>query len=57
MLEEDDALAAEAASEEDQNGARLERWTWFCGMNGFADLVVKVSSCSFRTITAGKDDW
>ena len=56
MLEEDDALAAEAASEEDQNGARLERWTWFCGMNGFADLVVKVSSCSFRTITASKDD-
>ena len=56
MLEEDDALATKAASEEDQDGTRLERWTWFCGMDGFADLVTNISSCWLPTITASKDD-
>ena len=40
MLEEDDALAAETASEENQDRARLERWTWFCRVDGFADLDI-----------------
>ena len=38
MLEKDDALAAEAAGEEDENGAGLERGARFGGLDGFADL-------------------
>lgn len=39
MLEEDDALAAETTSEEDQDTARLERRAGTGGVNGFADLM------------------
>ena len=38
MLEEDDALAAETAGEEDENAARLEGVAGAGGMDGFADL-------------------
>ena len=38
MLEEDDALAAETAGEEDENAARLERVAGTGGVDGFADL-------------------
>ena len=39
MLEEDDALAAETTSEEDQDTAGLERRAGTGGVNGFADLM------------------
>ena len=38
MFEEDDALAPEAASEDDKDGARLERLTWFGWVDGLASL-------------------
>lgn len=38
MLEEDDALAAETAGEEDENAARLEGVAGAGGVDGFADL-------------------
>ena len=38
MLEENDSLAAEAACEEDEDGARLECWSRFCRVNGLSDL-------------------
>ena len=38
MLEEDDALAAESAGEEDEDAARLEGVAGAGGMNGFTDL-------------------
>lgn len=39
MLEENDALAAESASEEDENGARLEGFAGPSVVDGFADLM------------------
>ena len=38
MLEEDDALAAETAGEEDEDAARLEGVAGAGGVYGFADL-------------------
>jgi hypothetical protein len=38
MFEEDDALAPETASEDDENGARLERLTRFGWVDGLASL-------------------
>jgi hypothetical protein len=38
MLEENDALAPEAASEDDEDGARLERLAGFGWMDGLASL-------------------
>lgn len=40
MLEEDDALAAETTSEQDQDGTGLERGAGLSGTNGLADLVM-----------------
>ena len=38
MFEEDDTLAAEATSEEDKDRSRLERFSWFGGLDRFANL-------------------
>ena len=38
MLEEDDALAAETAGEEDENAAGLKGVAGAGGVDGFADL-------------------
>ncbi len=38
MLQEDDALAAETAGEEDEDGAGGEGGAWAGGFDGFADL-------------------
>lgn len=38
VLQEDDALATEAASEEDQDGAGLEGLAWLPSADGLADL-------------------
>lgn len=38
VLEQDDTLAAEATSEENENGAGLEGGSEFCGSRGFACL-------------------
>ena len=39
-LQEDDVLAAEAASEEDEHGTGSEAWPWGGGPDGFADLGI-----------------
>lgn len=39
VLDEDDALAAEATSEEDEDGAGLEGCSELGGTDGLADLV------------------
>jgi len=39
VLEENDALAAEAACEEDEDGTRLEGGAGFGGVDGFANLM------------------
>lgn len=44
VLQEDDTLAAEATSEEDEDGARSERWARSVWADGFADLNIYVSS-------------
>lgn len=41
VLEEDDALAAETAGEEDENAAGLEGVAGAGGVDGFADLEVE----------------
>jgi hypothetical protein len=38
VLQQDDALATETTSEEDENGAGGEGWSGSRGANGFADL-------------------
>ena len=40
VLEEDDALAAEATSEKDEDSARLESFAVACGTDGLARLEV-----------------
>ena len=47
MLEEDDALATEAAGEEDENGAGDEGGAWASGLDGFADLIDRKISVGF----------
>lgn len=39
VFEEDDALAAETAGEEDEDAAWLEGGAWTGGVDGFADLI------------------
>ncbi len=49
MLEEDDALAAETACEEDEDGAGLESFAGAGVVDGFADLAGRVLIwCSMR---------
>lgn len=49
VLEENDTLATEAASEEDQNGTRLEALTELSGTQSLANLYaqIHVSNCSW----------
>lgn len=44
VFKEDDALAAEAAGEEDEDGAGLEREAGAGGVDGFADLCGRAIS-------------
>ena len=46
VLEEDDSLAAESASQENEDGARLERCSWLCVVRCFASLIKYVVSNS-----------
>ena len=48
MFEEDNALAPEAASEDDEDGARLERLTGFGWVDGLASLWNRESECALR---------
>ena len=43
VLQEDDALATETASEEDEDGTGLESWARSRSSDGFADLRFAVS--------------
>lgn len=51
MLEENDALAAETAGEEDQDGTGLERGTRLGGADGLADLREE-NSVSYLVLVA-----
>lgn len=48
MLEEDDTLATEAASEEDQDGTGLEALAELGRTNSLADLYAHKSDVRFR---------
>ena len=48
MFEEDNALAPEAASKDDEDGARLERLTGFGWVDGLASLWNRESECALR---------
>jgi hypothetical protein len=48
VFEEDDALAPEATSEDDEDGARLERLAGFSRVDGLASLWNRESECALR---------
>jgi hypothetical protein len=48
VFEENDALAPEAASEDDEDGARLERLTEFGWVDSLASLWNRESECALR---------
>lgn len=43
MFKKDDTLASESASKEDEDGARLERFSVLCGFDGLAGLLIKLA--------------
>jgi hypothetical protein len=45
VLEDNDTLAPEAASEENDNGAGLKRGSYFGGTDGLAGLVGVLAGC------------
>ena len=53
MLEEDDTLATEPTSKENEYGAGLKRRTWFSRMNGFANLRTTLSAQVSTIIKTG----
>ncbi len=54
MLEEDDALAAEATSEEDEDGARLESLAVACRTDGLTRLGVTGSVYGALKLRGGR---
>ena len=48
MFEEDDALTPEAASEDDEDGARLEGLAGFSWVDSLASLWNRESECALR---------